>query len=122
MGGDGTFAFTWGDSHPPFSLMTTGGVATTARVVDPTKGPYAVSETVPTGWRLTSATCDNGDPPDLIDLEPGETVKCTFVNQRLNQNSATGIPTLSEWGLIIFSILLALSMWQRGPMRLSGRR
>ncbi|MCP4542822.1 MAG: hypothetical protein GY832_37345 [Chloroflexi bacterium] len=42
---------------------------------------YSVSEIdVPAGWTLTSATCDDGSPPDHIDLNPGETVTCIFTN------------------------------------------
>src|SRR6185503_4432130 len=31
-------------------------------------GTYSVSETVPTGWDLTSATCDGGNSPAAISL------------------------------------------------------
>jgi Prealbumin-like fold domain len=41
---------------------------------------YSVSETVPDGWDLTSATCDDGSKPSAIDLSIGETVTCTFTN------------------------------------------
>jgi uncharacterized protein YbdZ (MbtH family) len=43
-------------------------------------GTYSVSETVPAGWDLTSATCDDGSPVSAIVLGAGETVKCTFTN------------------------------------------
>ncbi len=43
-------------------------------------GIYSVSETVPEGWDLTSATCDDQSPPSAIDLQPGEVVHCYFVN------------------------------------------
>jgi hypothetical protein len=42
--------------------------------------PYSLAETVPAGWDLTSATCDDGSSPDAINLAPGETVTCTFTN------------------------------------------
>ncbi|HZI45491.1 MAG TPA: hypothetical protein VFD53_09735, partial [Ilumatobacter sp.] len=45
-------------------------------------GSYSVSETVPAGWDLTSATCDDGSAPSSIDLDWGETVTCTFTNQK----------------------------------------
>src|SRR4029079_13388318 len=38
--------------------------------------------TVAAGWDLTSAVCDNGDNPDDITLDPGETIKCTFTNTK----------------------------------------
>jgi hypothetical protein len=43
-------------------------------------GPYSVSESVPAGWSLTSATCDDGSDPADIDLQPAEIVTCTFTN------------------------------------------
>ena len=45
-------------------------------------GTYSVSETVPTGWDLTSATCDNGDNPSNITLGQGDIVTCTFTNTK----------------------------------------
>jgi hypothetical protein len=49
---------------------------------DISTGTYAVSETEPAGWNLTSATCDNGDDPSAITLGAGDDVTCTFVNTR----------------------------------------
>jgi hypothetical protein len=43
-------------------------------------GTYSVSETVPAGWELKSATCSDGSDPGSIDLQAGETVTCTFEN------------------------------------------
>ena len=48
-------------------------------------GTYSVSETVPAGWALTSATCDDGSPINAIDLNSGETVTCTFTNTQNGQ-------------------------------------
>jgi uncharacterized repeat protein (TIGR01451 family) len=45
-------------------------------------GTYSVSETVPVGWDLESATCDDGSDPSSIDLASDETVICTFVNEK----------------------------------------
>ena len=45
-------------------------------------GSYLVSETVPAGWELTSATCDDGSDPSDIGLSAGETVTCTFRNTK----------------------------------------
>jgi hypothetical protein len=44
-------------------------------------GSYGVSETVPAGWNLRSATCDNGNDPASITLGAGDDVTCTFVNE-----------------------------------------
>lgn len=41
---------------------------------------YAVSEDVPAGWILVSATCDDGSPITDIDVSEGEIVTCTFTN------------------------------------------
>jgi hypothetical protein len=46
-------------------------------------GTYSVSESVPEGWHLTSATCDDGSDPADIDLQPAEIVTCTFTNARV---------------------------------------
>ncbi len=63
----------------PFALAD----ATTPHMSGPlVHGVYAVSESVPTGWDLTSATCDDGSDPGAIDLAPGETVTCTFENTK----------------------------------------
>lgn len=43
-------------------------------------GTYSVSETVPTGWDQTSATCTDGSDPSSISLSSGESVTCTFEN------------------------------------------
>jgi len=43
-------------------------------------GVYSVVETLVPGWDLTSAVCDDGSNPANIDLNPGETVTCTFTN------------------------------------------
>ena len=43
-------------------------------------GAYSVQESVPDGWTLESASCDNGDGPGAINLDAGQTVTCTFTN------------------------------------------
>ena len=45
-------------------------------------GNYNVIESIPAGWDLTSATCDNGDAPGNIDLGAGENVTCAFENTK----------------------------------------
>jgi hypothetical protein len=45
-------------------------------------GDYSLDETVPSGWDLTSSSCDDGGSPSNIDVAPGETVTCTFTNQK----------------------------------------
>ena len=43
---------------------------------------YNAAETVPAGWDLTSATCDDGSPVTNIDVSVDETVTCTFTNRK----------------------------------------
>ena len=46
-------------------------------------GTYTAAQSpVPSGWDLTSATCDDGSPVAAIKLDPGETVHCTFTHMR----------------------------------------
>ena len=45
-------------------------------------GTYSVAETVPSGWDLVSATCDDGSTVGSIGLAAGETVTCTFTNRQ----------------------------------------
>jgi len=73
---DTSFAFTTDYGALGFSLKN--GESNDSGDIDP--GAYAVGETVPSGWSLTSATCDDGSDPSAIDLSAGETVTCTFVN------------------------------------------
>ena len=88
--GGQAFAYTstGGLSPASFSLTPTG---TGAAGSDDTgtdyhgiaAGTYTVDETVPAGWNLVSATCDNGDDPVVdITLAGGDDVTCTFVNER----------------------------------------
>jgi plastocyanin len=74
---DTSFAFTADYDAAGFSLKN--GENNDSGNLD--AGTYAVSETVPTGWDLASATCDDGSDPSAIDLAAGETVTCTFTNQ-----------------------------------------
>lgn len=85
VGGDGTFNYT-GDLGA-FSITTSGGSGSQT-FTDVVPGTYAVTEdTPPANWNLTSLTCvdpDNGTttagPTATIDLDPGETVTCTYTN------------------------------------------
>jgi uncharacterized repeat protein (TIGR01451 family) len=64
--------FTLTDQTAPFDSADAGLVLWS--------GTYAVTETVPPVWELTSATCSDGSSPAAIDLAPGETVTCTFTD------------------------------------------
>jgi len=94
IGGNGTFTFESDD------LPFTGGqlgITTTANTgfetftnIQPEQ--YDIEEIVPTGWDLTGLVCidpDQGSTVDLntesavIDLDPGESITCTFTNTKL---------------------------------------
>jgi uncharacterized repeat protein (TIGR01451 family) len=80
-GGDGTFNFT--SNIGLNSLTTTDGTASqTINNITPGTS-YSISETVPSGWRLDSANCDNGTI-DAIKVLSNQTTTCTFVNTKLN--------------------------------------
>ncbi|MFC9917973.1 prealbumin-like fold domain-containing protein [Agromyces binzhouensis] len=84
--GSGSFEFTSTTLSPsPFTLTTTaagagGKDSQTFSNLDP--GTYDVAETIPDYWNLVSATCDDGSDPSAIGLSPGETVTCTFNDDR----------------------------------------
>jgi hypothetical protein len=84
--GTGSFDFTSGTLTPsPFTLTTTaaGEAGEDSRTFgDLAPGTYDVAETVPAGWNLVSATCDDGSDPASIGLSAGETVTCTFHDAR----------------------------------------
>jgi hypothetical protein len=60
----------------------TSGQSNDSGLIQP--GTYSVSETVPSGWRLISSTCDNGNAPSAITFTAGQTVTCTFTNRRVS--------------------------------------
>jgi len=43
---------------------------------------YSLAQTIPVGWLQIRAACSDGSPLSNIDVAVGETVTCTFVNQR----------------------------------------
>jgi hypothetical protein len=62
-----------------FQLDTVGGTAQVT-FADLPVGEYAVAEASEPGWTLQSATCDEGETVEDIDVGPGEDITCTFVN------------------------------------------
>jgi len=84
--GFGAFDFTSGTLDPPSFTLTTTGPGEAGKdsqfFGELVPGTYDVAETVPAGWNLVSATCDDGSDPASIGLEAGEDVTCTFVNER----------------------------------------
>jgi hypothetical protein len=84
--GFGSFDFTSNTLDPlAFTLTTTapGVPGQDSRFFGQlTPGTYDVAETVPAGWNLVSATCDDGSDPASIGLSAGEDVTCTFHDAR----------------------------------------
>src|ERR671937_625906 len=78
---DTSFSFTAGGGLSPTSFSLTNGQQQTFSNVTPGNG-YSVAETVPSGWDLTSSTCDDGSPVTNIDVAAGETVTCTFTDRK----------------------------------------
>jgi CSLREA domain-containing protein len=59
-------------------------------------GKYTSTETVPSGWTLTSIVCDDANSAGNLTtktatftLDPGETVTCTFTNAKVTTGSIT---------------------------------
>jgi hypothetical protein len=78
---DTSFSFSAGGGLSPSSFSLKNGQQQTFSNVTSGSG-YSVSETVPSGWSLTSATCDDGSPVSNIDVGAGETVTCTFTDRK----------------------------------------
>ena len=76
------FTLTGGPSALDQSFSLTGTAAPhDSGLIKPGPG-YSVTETVPSGWDLINASCDDGSPLGNIDLGPGEIITCTFENRQ----------------------------------------
>lgn len=74
------FALSGGPSALAASFnLSDGGQYDTGYMVKAGSG-YVAAETVPAGWDLTSAVCDDGSLVSNISVSAGETVTCTFTN------------------------------------------
>jgi hypothetical protein len=73
------FTLTGGASALNKSFSLKNGGSNTTLAVKAGSG-YVAAEQTPTGWDLTSATCDDGSPVTNIAVSTGETVTCTFTN------------------------------------------
>jgi carboxypeptidase family protein len=92
VGGNGDFSFT-SQTLGNFSITTVGGTGsrTFSNLVPDT---YGVAEpTPPSGWDLASATCSGGKTPASFAIDPGQTVTCTFTNNK--RGSASVAKTVS---------------------------
>jgi hypothetical protein len=76
-------SFEFDPSWSSTNFFLTDGTTNDSGELPPTSqaGTYSVTEVnLPTGWSLSSVTCDDGSDPSAIDLASGETVTCTFNN------------------------------------------
>jgi hypothetical protein len=92
VGGDDTFPFSVDTSPATDDDITTISGTGSFEITDVTPGLYAVSETIPADWDLVSASCDDGTSSGIgaqadgtatvadVNLNPGDTVTCTFTN------------------------------------------
>lgn len=80
-------------------------------------GAYSVSEAAVTGWVQTSATCDNGDTPDAITLDAGETVTCTFTNTEDAPPPVEliPVPVNNAVALLLLTLMLLATGWYFRP-------
>ncbi len=125
VGGDGTFEFSSQTLTPTlFSLTTVGGTA--QRVFDDLLPgvTYDITETVPMGWVLTSATCDDGSPVGAITIDPGEAVTCTFLNNIQTPTALTlsGLKATANGPALAWPWLLALGSAALGAAWVVRRR
>jgi hypothetical protein len=74
-----TQAFMFNSNYGPSFNLTDGQSNDSGPLVT---GIYSVSEVPQDGWTPIGATCDNGNPPSAVHVNPGQTVTCTFVNQQ----------------------------------------
>ena len=90
VGGDATFGYTaTGGIASPFTIATSGGQGSTS-FTGISHGTYSVTEDLPGApWSFTSLVCDDPDSGTTvasrtatIDLDPGETVTCTYTNTK----------------------------------------
>ncbi|MEE2565079.1 Ig-like domain-containing protein [Hyphobacterium marinum] len=90
--GDTSFTYASSDTDlNGLSLTTSGGTAGSA-TFRKRFGTYDITQSLPVGWELDTLTCagdaDNGSVIDVasgradIDLDPNETIVCTFANSR----------------------------------------
>jgi uncharacterized repeat protein (TIGR01451 family) len=113
VGGDAAFNYTsTGGIATPFTITTSGGTGQQS-FTNIGAGTYTVTEqAAPSGWVLTDLVCSDPDSGTqttaataTIDLDPGETVTCTYTNKRqprltvikhvVNDNGGTAVA--SAW-------------------------
>jgi uncharacterized protein (TIGR03437 family) len=86
LGGNGTFAFT--SNFGVSSLTTVGNTASQTVTSLAAGGTYSISETLPSGWIQTGASCTNGTPA-AVTVAAVATTTCTFTNTQLGSITIT---------------------------------
>ncbi len=86
-------------------------------------GPaYSVTETVPEGWTMVGATCDNGSTPSDIEVASGEVVTCTFTNQEVEDTVLASILVTISSGCDDESGAITVTMSVAGGANVTVRR
>ncbi|MEO6061505.1 MAG: hypothetical protein ABIQ99_06170, partial [Thermoflexales bacterium] len=81
----------------PFTTLINsdaGGVVYTGLITP--GASLAITETVPVGWDLISATCTNGQLPGIITATGGITVTCTFTDSKRPTPTPTSTATATN--------------------------
>jgi hypothetical protein len=125
-GGTGTFGFTGTNGFAPQTITTvapgTGVTAASQSLAAAGVATTIIEGPPPPGFALTSVTCSGlgaggtatpNLPAGLVTLDAaatvaGSTITCTFTNS-FGAAATGGIPTLSEWALILMAALLAIA-------------
>jgi hypothetical protein len=77
-----------------YQEFTLTDAAAPRQISDLEPGLYSIVEAVPGDWEQTGSSCSDGSSPGAIDLDPGETVTCTFSNQQTGFCAAPAAPVL----------------------------
>jgi hypothetical protein len=90
--GDASFGYTSDVDGLDGRTLTTSGGRASVSVADLLLGQYTITQSLPAGWRTNSVSCsgdlDSGSQFDaasstaLVDLDPNESLVCTFENVR----------------------------------------
>ena len=81
-------------------------------------GTYGLVQAVVAGWDLVSADCDDGSPIDAIDVDPGETVTCTFLNRsQIPVVVPIDVPVNNPWALLVLLLSVLGIGWYYRPIR-----
>lgn len=74
------FSFTAGGGLTPATFTLRNGQSRLYANLEPGSG-YSIAEQAVANWQVGSATCDDNSPITNIQINPGETVTCTFLNE-----------------------------------------